>query len=270
MNAGGHDSGASQSRRAEAAADNGKHEPTAHAKTANHRLGKATRVYFSHTHARAMRASQRGRAASACRIWPFRRAAPPAESSARRPRARSRLVAVGVAVIVHLRREPALQLGQQRVQLSALRPAGVRVLVAGTVHAISDLECDDVLVGAVLPSQRVMPHVDLAIIAGGQGSVQCAMAAGTPAIVLPLQPEQDWNGQLLEKHGAGRRMTFKHAASPKLAALARHMLEQPSFRDNARRIARIYAKLDGPGLAAEAILEYAGEIRPVSSAVQTA
>jgi UDP:flavonoid glycosyltransferase YjiC (YdhE family) len=54
-------------------------------------------------------------------------------------------------------------------------------------------------------------------------------------------------------------MTFVDAASPKLAALARQMLAQPCFRDNARRIARIYAQLDGPGLAAEAILEYAGE-----------
>ena len=146
---------------------------------------------------------------------------------------------------------------QVRSVVNALRAAKLRILVAGTVHALPGLEGEDVLVEGVLPSHRVMPRVELAITAGGQGSVQCAMAAGTPLIVLPLQPEQDWNGQLLEKHGAGRRMTFADAASAKLATLAKSMIEQPSYRDNAQRIARIYRNYDGPGSAAEAIMEFA-------------
>jgi UDP:flavonoid glycosyltransferase YjiC (YdhE family) len=140
----------------------------------------------------------------------------------------------------------------------ALEPAGVRVLVAGTLHDLSGLQRDNVMIEGVLPSHRVMPRVDLAITAGGQGSVQCALACGTPLISLPLQPEQDWNGQLVERQGAGKRMSLAHAASSKLPALVRQMLADESFRVNARRIQAIYAKLDGPGSAAEAIMRYSG------------
>ncbi|HTU61138.1 MAG TPA: hypothetical protein VMF89_21940, partial [Polyangiales bacterium] len=72
----------------------------------------------------------------------------------------------------------------------ALEPAGVRVLVAGTLHDLHDLHAlqrEHVLIENVLPSHRIMPRVDLAITAGGQGSVQCALASGTPLIALPLQ-----------------------------------------------------------------------------------
>ena len=140
----------------------------------------------------------------------------------------------------------------------ALEPAGVRVLVAGTLHELSALQREHVLIEGVLPSHRVMPRVDLAIIAGGQGSVQCALASGTPMISLPLQPEQDWNGQLVERQGAGKRMSLQDAASSKLPALVRQMLADESFRDNARRIQAIYAQLDGPGSAAEAIMRSCG------------
>ncbi|MEQ1731731.1 MAG: hypothetical protein ABL982_25445 [Vicinamibacterales bacterium] len=91
-----------------------------------------------------------------------------------------------------------------RAVVHALRPSGVRILVAGTVHDLSDLNSPTVMVAGVLPSHRVMPRVDIAITAGGQGSVQCAMASGTPAVVLPLHPEQDLNGSLIERLGAGR------------------------------------------------------------------
>lgn len=139
--------------------------------------------------------------------------------------------------------------------VEALRGTGARVLVAATVHDLGDLESDDVLVGGVLPSHLVMPRVDLAVTAGGQGSVQCAMAAGTPLIAIPLQPEQDFNGQIVERHSAGARITMADAMSPKLAELARRILGDKSFKEGAMRVRASYARADGPGRAAEAILE---------------
>jgi UDP:flavonoid glycosyltransferase YjiC (YdhE family) len=141
--------------------------------------------------------------------------------------------------------------------VGALRDCGARVLVAGTVHALDDLASDDVLVERVLPSHQVMPRVDLAVTAGGQGSVQCAMAAGTPLIAIPLQPEQDFNGQVVERHHAGRRITMADAMTPKLAAFAREMLASSAFKEGAMRVRASYAKVDGAAIAADAILEHA-------------
>ncbi|MFN7982803.1 MAG: hypothetical protein U0Q11_13165 [Vicinamibacterales bacterium] len=142
-----------------------------------------------------------------------------------------------------------------RSVVNALKPLGVRVLVAGTVHALSDLEDEQVMVGGVLPSHRVMPRVDIAVTAGGQGSVQCAMASGTPIVALPLHPEQDLNASLIEKQGAGHRMTFADAATPRLATLVGRMLERSNYGDAARSIQALYSSVDGPGLAADAILQ---------------
>lgn len=145
-----------------------------------------------------------------------------------------------------------------RAVVTALSGVRARMLVAGTVHDLADLESDRVMVASILPNHRIMPRVDIAVTAGGQGSVQCAMAAGTPLVALPLHPEQDLNASLIEKQGAGHRMTFADAATPRLAALVGSMLQRSTEREAARRIQARYARVDGPGLAADAILRAAG------------
>lgn len=149
------------------------------------------------------------------------------------------------------------QASEVRGVVEAARGAGARVLVAATVHDLGDLESDDVMIGGILPSHLVMPRVDVAITAGGQGSVQCAMAAGTPLVAIPLQPEQDFNGQIVERHGAGARITMRDAMSPRLAELVRRILGDASFEEGAMRVKASYARVDGPGRAADAILELA-------------
>ena len=68
-----------------------------------------------------------------------------------------------------------------RQVVSALEPLGTRILVAATTHDLADLASDQVMVAGVLPSHLVMGDVDLAVIAGGQGSVQTALAAACPS-----------------------------------------------------------------------------------------
>ncbi|MBX3232014.1 MAG: hypothetical protein KIT84_20140 [Labilithrix sp.] len=138
------------------------------------------------------------------------------------------------------------------------RAADVRVVVASTVHDLDDLAGEDVIVEKILPSHRIMPRVNLAIIAGGQGSVQTAMAGGTPFLGIPLQPEQDFNIVEMERHGAARRVSQEDAISPRMTAMVKEVLGDASFKLAAERIRAIYAKADGPGAAAEAILELVG------------
>jgi EryCIII-like glycosyltransferase len=126
--------------------------------------------------------------------------------------------------------------------------SGAHVIVAGTVHDLGDLEGPRVTVGGVLPSQKIMPRVDLAVTTGGQGSVQCAMAAGTPLIGIPLHWEQDANVHFLEQRGAARLLPIGEIEDRKLGALVREMLNGPCFREAARRIQTIYAGYDGPAL----------------------
>lgn len=133
--------------------------------------------------------------------------------------------------------------------------SGARVLVAGTVHALADLESDRVMIESVLPSHLIMPRVDLAVIAGGQGSVQCALAAGAPVISLPIQPEQELNASLASDYGAAIVIPPHRVGRNQVRRAVRRMLRDTRYRKAARAIQAVYATQDGPGRAAEVILE---------------
>lgn len=135
---------------------------------------------------------------------------------------------------------------------------GAEVIVAGTVHDLSDLAGPHVTVGGLLPSHKILPRVDLAVAAGGQGSLQGAMAAGIPVIGIPLQPEQDANLHLLQRKGAARLLPERDIGRGRLPALVREMTTQESYRTAARAIQAAYATRNGPALCAAAILRHLG------------
>jgi UDP:flavonoid glycosyltransferase YjiC (YdhE family) len=103
-----------------------------------------------------------------------------------------------------------------------------------------------------------MPRVDLAVTAGGQGSVRAALTAGVPSIGIPLQPEQDANVALAERPAAARLVPRSAAGTATLTRTAREMLATVCCGHHARRVQALYARVDGPGAAAAAILALAG------------
>jgi UDP:flavonoid glycosyltransferase YjiC (YdhE family) len=148
--------------------------------------------------------------------------------------------------------------GLIRDVVQSLRSLRARLLIAGTVHDLADLADERTCVGGVLPAHLVMPRVTVAVISGGQGSVQTAMAAGTPVLGIPLQPEQDLNLALLQRRGAAIAIAPRHARSPRLTRAAENLLTQRPYAEAAARIRDLYAAVDGPANAADAILEVTG------------
>jgi UDP:flavonoid glycosyltransferase YjiC (YdhE family) len=141
--------------------------------------------------------------------------------------------------------------------IRAVRKTGARVVAVSTVHELRILPDDGVCIEAFLPSLQLMPQVDLAVTAGGQGSVQTAMSGGTPLLGIPLQPEQDLNLHLIERQGAGKLLPLRLAGSVRMTEWARQMLHDPSYRRNARRVQALLSAVDGPGNAAELMLRLA-------------
>jgi UDP:flavonoid glycosyltransferase YjiC (YdhE family) len=140
-----------------------------------------------------------------------------------------------------------------------VREAGARALVASTVHDLGDLgDPDDVLVESLLPSHRIMPRVDVAVIAGGQGSVQTAMTSGVPFVGVPLQPEQELNVAEMVRHGAALRIAPDAAGTEAMTHAVRAVLADGRTREAARRVQRLYAGADSAAASAEAILDLVG------------
>jgi UDP:flavonoid glycosyltransferase YjiC (YdhE family) len=142
-----------------------------------------------------------------------------------------------------------------RRAVRGVRAAGARVLVVSTVHDLTDLAGPDVLVEPVLPSHEIMPRVDLAVIAGGQGSVQTAVGSGLPFIGIPLQPEQDTNVVLVERQGAARRLAQPDVGTRRMSTMVSSMLADPAYREQAQRLRAVYERVDGAQGAADAILD---------------
>ena len=137
-----------------------------------------------------------------------------------------------------------------------------RVLVAGTVHDVVDLEAlapGRVVVEGVLPSHLVLPRVAAAVVTGGQGSVQAALSSGTPFVGIPLHAEQDLNVHCAAQLGAALIRPVQSVVGGVGADVAR-LLAEPSFAAAATRWAGRFAEVDGPGVAADRIVALHAEL----------
>ena len=140
-----------------------------------------------------------------------------------------------------------------RHAVKRVRATGARVIVGATIHDYGPNDDADVVVAGLLPNHLVMPHVDLAVIMGGQGTVQTAMACGTPLLGIPLHPEQELNVDLAARHGAGLAIAPRHVDTPKMTASVRRILDDAAFAEGAARVQRWYAGVNGAARAATAI-----------------
>lgn len=161
-------------------------------------------------------------------------------------------------------REPFL-----RELIGAVAASGHRVLVGATCHDVRDLESERVMLAGVLPNHRVMERVEACVIMGGQGSVQTAMACGTPFVGMPYHGEQELNVARAEALGMAIRLSPELGRTEHLTAAVMRLLTEPEFRVNARRVQQYYAGIDGAEGCASAILDYLAK-RDVGDALRRA
>jgi UDP:flavonoid glycosyltransferase YjiC (YdhE family) len=145
-----------------------------------------------------------------------------------------------------------------RSVVEEVRNCGAKILVAAGPLDVGDLAGDRVLVTGVLPNHLVMPLVSAAVIMGGQGSVQTAMASGTPFVGLPYHGEQELNVAVAERLGMAIRMRPDKAATPALSQAVSRLLNETGFSRSAAAAARTYEGVDGAGTAADVIVEHLG------------
>jgi UDP:flavonoid glycosyltransferase YjiC (YdhE family) len=159
----------------------------------------------------------------------------------------------GTVAYVALTSTPAAMV---RTVVEGVGRCGVKVLVAGTVHALRDLESASVMVEPLLPSHRIMARVAIAVTTGGQGSVQSAIAAGVPLVGIALQPEQELNLRVIAGHGMAVRLAPTQVNTDAVTQAVRSVLDSPCYRESAARLQALVAGVDGARGAATAILGF--------------
>ncbi len=138
---------------------------------------------------------------------------------------------------------------------SLIELENLRVVFCSTVHELNLESKSHILVKKYLPSHEVMPLTDLAVIHGGQGSVQTAISSGTPIIGFPLHSEQALNVALMEKHGAGKLLRISQVDKVMLQETLIEILEDSSYKRNMVKLKDYQDRVDGPKRVADIMIE---------------
>lgn len=113
---------------------------------------------------------------------------------------------------------------------------------------------DNVLLRKVVPAEIVNGMVDLAVLHGGQGTFYTAAYSGRPVVGIPMQPEQQYNIDILVRHGSAIRVSKRHFREETLLdAIEAILRDYGRYRANAEALARRLPRIDGAQRGAERI-----------------
>ena len=102
-----------------------------------------------------------------------------------------------------------------------------------------------------IPFDHLLPHVDVMVTNGGYGGTQLALAHGVPLVVAGETEDKREVAARVEWSGAGINLRKQRPSPEAIQEAVREVLENPIYRENARRIQEDFAKYDAPTRATE-------------------
>jgi MGT family glycosyltransferase len=115
---------------------------------------------------------------------------------------------------------------------------------------------DNFIVESFYPGSKLLDHCSAVVCHGGNGTIYQALGAGRPVVSIPTHVDQKANAYLMEKQGAG--LTVDSNKMEGVIPSLKRILIEPSFSENASKLKKIIAGMDGPVIAANLIEEYLG------------
>lgn len=107
-----------------------------------------------------------------------------------------------------------------------------------------------------IPASAANALADLIVTHGGQGTVQCALAAGKPLVGVALQVEQQTNLDNAMNAGAGIRVQKHMWKAKNIRATILSVLNNPTYGNKARALADTLNSMDGAKTAAEVMWKF--------------
>ncbi|MGN6175767.1 MAG: nucleotide disphospho-sugar-binding domain-containing protein [Streptosporangiaceae bacterium] len=115
------------------------------------------------------------------------------------------------------------------------------VLTTGLAISPQDIPAPpNVRVLRAAPHSQVLAEADAVVTHAGHGTVLKALAAGVPVVCMPLGRDQRDNTTRVLRLGAGVRIS-KRASAGQIGAAVQNVLNQPAYRQAARRFAATLA-----------------------------
>lgn len=109
---------------------------------------------------------------------------------------------------------------------------------------------------------ELIPKLDVMITTGGSATVQSTLKAGVPLIIVPTEWDKPDIARRVVDTGAGLRLEPDKCTPEGLRAAVEEILHNPSYRQNAQRMAAAFARYGGPPEAARLLEELAAGRKP--------
>jgi UDP:flavonoid glycosyltransferase YjiC (YdhE family) len=170
-------------------------------------------------------------------------------------------VALGLGSMGHTEAPEAGRI--TRLAAQALARAGLRgVLVSDHAGADARLPENVLRVSGGVPYDWLFPKVAVAVHHGGAGTTAEALRAGTPSVVAPLVPDQEFWGHRVHALGAGPSpIPHRTLTAEKLSRAIQRAATDPAIHRRCETLARLISAEDGVSRAVE-VFEYYVSRRP--------
>jgi len=142
-----------------------------------------------------------------------------------------------------------------RAALKGLASLPVDVIATtGRHRAVCDLGLDPVPSNARveqwIPHSDVLPRANVVVTTGGTGTVLATVSSGTPLVIVPMAWDQPENAWRIVEAGAGLRLPPGECTPDRIRGAVQRVLSEPSFRKNAERLEKDFARYGGAVQAA--------------------
>lgn len=107
-----------------------------------------------------------------------------------------------------------------------------------------------------VPATLVNSLADVVISHGGQGTIQTAIASGTPIVGFAMQPEQQINLDNIVMRGAGIRIPIHKWNTNNIQFAVKSIIKKPSYKESIKILKNILDNTDGKKNSALSIWEY--------------
>jgi UDP:flavonoid glycosyltransferase YjiC (YdhE family) len=114
-----------------------------------------------------------------------------------------------------------------------------------------------------VPQSLVFPRCDLVVTHAGSGTLIAALAHGLPMVLIPLAADQPHNAAAAAARGLGRIVGPEERTADAIETAARDVLEDPTYRRNARQVRDEMAALPPLEYAVELLERLASERAPI-------
>jgi MGT family glycosyltransferase len=104
-----------------------------------------------------------------------------------------------------------------------------------------------------VPLNALLPHLSGVVTVGGPSTMMAAFEVGIPVVIVPWTWDHPESAFRVADSGAGIRLSHDECTPERMKQAVHRILNEPSFRQNARRLAASFERYGGASRAADLI-----------------